>query len=316
MIAPAGSTPRLRTAPRLRAGDRVRLVSPASTPSPEGVAATVAVLEGWGLVVEVGAHALDVWGYMAGTDEARLADLNDALRDPGVRAIVATRGGAGAYRIADALDFAAARADPKPLLGFSDITPLHLALLHHAGIASIHGCLFGARAIASCHRLLMDAGPVVLQRDPAAYSAAVTRAGRAEGPLIGGNLRGIAGCVGVRMPSLAGAILLLEDERKVGLGQVDRQLTQLIRSGALDGVAGVALGHFSGFAGYEDRGWTLLDVLEDQLGSLGIPVLGGLDIGHGGTGADGGPDQTCVALGAHAVLDAQAGTLVVESCMH
>ncbi len=304
------------TSPRLRAGDRVRLVSPASTPTAAGVADATAVLEGWGLVVEVGTHALDEWGYMAGTDAARLADLNDALRDPGVRAVIATRGGAGAYRIADALDFAALRANPKPLLGFSDVTPLHLGMLHRAGVMSLHGCLVGARATVACRQLLLDAAPVRVVRDPAAYSSAIERPGLAVGPLVGGNLRGVAGCVGVRMPSLRGAILLLEDERTVGLGQVDRQLTQLIRSGALDGLVGVALGHFSGFAGYEDRGWSLREVLQDQLGALGVPILGGLDIGHGGVGDNGGPDQTVVPIGALARLDATAGTLTVESCMH
>ena len=84
------------------------------------MAESVEVLESWGLRVDVGRHVLDEWGYMAGRDEDRLADLNDAFRDPTVRAIIATRGGAGAYRIADGVDFDAVRADPKPLVGFSD----------------------------------------------------------------------------------------------------------------------------------------------------------------------------------------------------
>src|SRR4051794_26355981 len=84
--------------PRLRRGDTVRLVSPASFPAREGLTAAIETLEGWGLRVEVGQHALDQWGYMAGPDQDRLDDLNDAFRDPAVRAILTTRGGAGAYR--------------------------------------------------------------------------------------------------------------------------------------------------------------------------------------------------------------------------
>ena len=118
--------------PRVVVGDRVRLVSPGSWPDQDGVDEQVALLESWGLVPEVGAHALDRWGYQAGREADRIADLDDAFRDPGVRAIIATRGGAGAYRIADRLDLDAVRADPKPLVGFSDITNLHLVLWEHA----------------------------------------------------------------------------------------------------------------------------------------------------------------------------------------
>ena len=101
----------------------MRLLSPASPPDPEKVAAGIRLLESWGLKVEVGAHAFDRNGhFLAGKDEDRLSDWNEALRDRGVRAIFTTRGGKGAYRIAHALDFAAARSDPKPCIGFSDAT--------------------------------------------------------------------------------------------------------------------------------------------------------------------------------------------------
>ena len=125
----AAIDPAALVGPRLRAGDRVRLVSPASTPEREQVARSAEPLTTWGLTVEIGRHVFDRFGhYLAGRNEDRLADLNDALRDPGVRAILATRGGKGAYRIASGLDFAAARRDPKPLVGFSDVTILHLVL--------------------------------------------------------------------------------------------------------------------------------------------------------------------------------------------
>ena len=113
---------------RLRPGDRVRLVSPASTPDQRHVEATIEHLEGLDLEVELGEHVFDRFGYLAGTDEARLGDLNAALRDPELKAVIATRGGKGAYRIADQLDFAAASQHPKLLVGFSEITILHLAL--------------------------------------------------------------------------------------------------------------------------------------------------------------------------------------------
>ncbi len=198
-------------APRLRPGDRVRLVSPASTPDRAAVDDCLRVLDSWGLRGEVAPHAFDEWGYMAGCDAHRLDDLNDAFRDPEVRAVVATRGGAGAFRIADRIDVAAVRADPKPLVGFSDITVLHLSLLRHCAVGGIHGCLVGSTAQASVRQLLMTTDPLVLHRDPLAVSAAAEVPGRACGRLIGGNLASVATSIGVRMPPLSGAVLFLED---------------------------------------------------------------------------------------------------------
>jgi muramoyltetrapeptide carboxypeptidase len=298
------------------AGDKVRLVSPASYPEPEWVEESVRILEEWGLIAEVAEHARTRWGYMAGRDSERLEDLNDAFRDPTVRAVITTRGGAGAYRIADDIDFDAVRTDPKPVVGFSDITYLHLALWQHCRVPGIHGCLAGATAISTVRRLLMATDPLVLQRDTAALSAAIQVGGQARGRLIGGNLTSVATSVGVRLPDLEGAILFLEAQREIGLGLVDRQLTQLVRSKALDGVAGIVLGSFQGFAGYADRGWTILDVLHDRLGSLGVPVLGGIFAGHELAGADGGPDQSALPLGTMAVLDADQGSLALEPCVH
>lgn len=304
-----------RRGPALRPGDRVRLVSPSSPPSTTWLAESIEILSGWGLRVEVGRHVLDESGYMAGRDEDRLADLNDAFRDPGVRAVIATRGGAGAYRIADGIDVDAVRADPKPVLGFSDITNIHLAVWARAGLATIHGCLAGPTARADAQHLLMSTQPLVVPRSPAALSAAVEVPGRASGTLVGGNLRELAGWVGAAVADLSGTIVLIEDRRHVGLGQVDRNLTQLIRSGLLVGARGIVVGSFEGFAGYLDGGWTVLDVLQERLGSLGVPVLGGLDVGHDVVGPDGSPDQHAVVLGAPATLDTGAGTLTVGPCV-
>ncbi len=283
----------------------MRLVSPASFPDQALVDAEVEVLTGWGLRVDVGEHALDRWGYMAGRDADRLGDLNAAFRDPAVRAVVTTRGGAGAYRIIDGIDGEAVRRDPKPLVGFSDITYLLLALWAQCRLPGVHGCVVGPRAIASVRRLLMTGEPSLLHRDAGSCTAPLSTTGRADGFLMGGNLTAVTCMAGAGLPSLDGAILVLEAPRTIGLGLVDRQLTQLIRSGCLRGVRGVALGRFPGFEDYVDRGWALADVLADRLGGLGVPVLGGLELGHG-------DDPLAVVLGTPAVLDADAGTLRVQ----
>ena len=303
----------VRPWPALRPGDLVRVLSPASWPaaSIDGLLETIRSL---GFEVDLGDHVHDRHGYMAGTDRARAEDLDDAIADPRVRAIVASRGGAGAYRLPPLVDWAALAADPKPIVGFSDITYLHLAAARH-GVGGIHGALVGERAIASATELLCGRG-LDISADHSLLSAGATTTGRAEGRLIGGNLFAVASTVGTGLPSLDGAVLFLEDLRKHGLGVVDRQLTQLLHSGALDELAAVVLGSFEGFVGYEDRGWDLLDVLRDRLHTLGVPVLGGVPAGHDLHAADGSPDQVCLPIGGWAEVDADGGMLRVRPPVH
>ena len=299
--------------PVVRSGDLVRLVSPASRPEEDWLKQSVAILEDWGLRVDVAPHAMDQYGFCAGQDKHRLADLNEAFSDREVRAIVATCGGAGAYRIADLIDFDAVRADPKPFVGFSDITYLHLALWNQCRLPSIHGALAGATAQASVRQLLMTTDPLTVHRRDEAVSARVFFPGRASGPVVGGNLTSVATSVGTRLFDLEGAVLFLEDLKHKGLGLVDRLLTQLVRSGSLKGVAGIVLGSFEGFRDVVDRGWTIVDVLQERLGGLGVPTVGGIFAGHDLKGPDGSPDQVALPLGAMAELDADLGTMTLTT---
>lgn len=297
--------------PRLRPGDRVRVVSPASTPDREEVALGVELLRSWGLVVELGEHIFDQLGhYLAGTDEDRLADLNDAFRDPGVRAVLTTRGGKGSYRVANAIDFDAVRRDPKPLVGFSDITFLHQALYHNCRLATLHGPhigwsekYMGPFPGDSLRRAMMTAEPVTLRQRPGEASAPLTTGGRATGRLLGGNLRGVGQSIGWG-PSYDGAVLALEAIDLMP-GEIDGTLTQLLNSGVLEGVHGVAVGQFVRSAAPAPGKWSFLDILSDRLGTLGVPVLGGLPFGHG-------PAPATVPLGTTAVLDAGTRTLTVD----
>jgi muramoyltetrapeptide carboxypeptidase len=303
---------------RLVAGDRVRIVSPSSPPVREEVERGTEVLEGWGLRVELGRHVFDRCGPMAGRDEDRLEDLDEAFADPGVRAVLASRGGAGAYRIADRLDLAAVRHDPKPFVGYSDATHLHLALWSRCGLATVHAPsltfgddLLDAGTTEAVRRALMTADPVTLHQDPDEPTAAVTVPGTAVGTLVGGNLTALHTEAGCGLPPLEGAILLLEhvDDR---LRHVDRALTQLRRSGALRGLRGVVLGQFTGFenaAGRpDDGGWGMADVLADHLDAIGVPVLGGVPVGHRDF-------PLTLPLGTEAVIDTVAGTLSVQSAV-
>jgi muramoyltetrapeptide carboxypeptidase len=303
-------TGQLLMPPPLRPGDKVRFVSPASTPDRDRVLRNAEILKGWGLNVDFGEHAFSKWNYLAGNDEERLADLNAAFGDPEVRAIFTTRGGKGSYRIADRLDFAAVRHDPKFVIGFSDITALHLSLLKNCHQASIHGALsigpneegVSPYTQDSLRQALMTTEDIVIAARPEEPTSRLTTDGTAEGRLIGGNLDMVATSAGWALPDMHGAILLLE---AIGLyiGQVDRQMTMLRKAGHLNGLAGVAIGQFTDFE--FDRPYSVIDVLREHLSELNVPILGGLPLGHGNSPAS-------VLIGAVAELDARAGTLVMR----
>lgn len=299
--------------PALRPGDVVMLVSPSGPTRPERVARGVELLSHWGLRVETAPNVFARHGYLAGTDEQRLADLNLALRDQRVRGVLATRGGYGAQRIVDGIDFTAVRADPKVVVGFSDITALQLALWRGARLATVHGPgaawldeRTGPESAESLRRAVMTAEPVVVAARAGEETALVRLPGAtgvASGPLIGGNLSLLAASVGTPdLPDLRNAVLLLEEIGEPPY-KVDRMLLHLRRSGALAGVAAVAVGQFTECA--DQWTTTVAEVLTEHLATLGVPVLGGLPVGHG-------RDQLTVPLGVPATVDVAAGTLTVE----
>ncbi|MFC4150616.1 LD-carboxypeptidase [Micromonospora mangrovi] len=296
--------------PVLRPGDRVMLVSPSGPTSPERVARGVELLTGWGLRPVLAPNAYARRGYLAGDDALRAADLNAAFADPTIRGVICTRGGYGAQRVVDLIDMAAVRRDPKVLAGFSDITALQFALWRGARLAGVHGPGAAWRderlplsSAESMHAALMTTEPVTVAAVAEEETYAVRVPGRAQGRLLGGNLCLITASLGTPdMPDLTGAVLLVEEVQEPPY-KVDRMLTHLRRAGALDGVAGVAVGQFTECADGWDTGVT--DVLTERLADLGVPVLGGLPIGHG-------PGQLTVPVGTSAVLDADAGTLTVS----
>ena len=294
----------------LRPGDEVRIVAPGGPVAAEPVERGMAVLAGWGLRPRLARHALHRRGYLAGTDRQRAADLDEAFADPAVRGILCTRGGYGTQRVVDLLDLAAVHRDPKVFCGYSDVTALHLALWRGARLATVHGPVAAwddertpAVSAESLRAALMEPVPTVVERSLDEASAPVLVPGRAAGTLLGGNLSLLASSVGTAdLPDLAGAILLIEEIAEPPY-RVDRLLTQLRRGGVLDGLAGVAVGQFTGCA--DQQGVDVAEVLGERLGDLGVPVLGGLPVGHG-------QSPRTVSLGVPAVLDTATGTLTVQ----
>lgn len=259
-------------------------------------------------------------GYLAGPDRARADDLSWAIQSS-VAGIWALRGGYGAVRTLERVDLSPLRAHPKPFIGFSDNTTVHLALLRE-GLVSFHGPHAGAEELPPVTEAVFRA--VVMTPEPAGCLALpdgvrpdAIVAGVAEGPLIGGNLSLLAATCGTRyQPETSGAILFIEDVAEP-LYRIDRMLTQLRLAGVLDDVAGIAIGEFtelersrregdvdSAAASGGRRVWgtTLPDLLRQIVRPLGVPVAGGLPFGHGS-------ENWTLPLGVAARLDAGAGTL-------
>lgn len=298
----------LQPAP-LKAGDQVRFISPASSPDRQAVQQRARLLESWGLSVSFGKNAFKKVGFLAGTDEERVTDLNQAFQDTDVRAIFATRGGKGSYRIADQIDFDAVRRDPKFIIGFSDITALHLSLWKNCQLVGVHGALLenelgeiDPENAGLLKHILMTDDSIVLKADSSEETAALTTRGHAEGILIGGNLEMIATLAGWGLPNLETKILLIEAVNMYP-GQVDRMLSSLRKSGHFDGLKGIAIGQFTGI---EKSGThRIIDLLKEHFAPLNLPILGGIPLGHG-------PNALSVPVGAVTWLDADAGELIIK----
>ncbi len=299
----------LLRAPRLAPGDRVGVVAPAGVVWEDRLARGIARLESWGLRVQLGEHVFARHGelaYLAGTDSDRAGDLTRAWTDDGVAAVMLARGGYGCQRMLDLLDWRRlAEVCPKPIIGFSDVTALHEAVASRLGLVSVHGHVvtsLGAASLGSAERLrrlLMQPELVTDLLDGVPVGTLV--AGRAEGVLVGGNLMLLASAVGTSISRPArGGIVVLEDVSEPPY-RVDRQITQLLRSGWFEGVRGIVLGAFTNCGAPRE----LDAVLGERLAPLAVPIVRGADLGHT-------PTTISVPLGVRATLDADAGSLVLD----
>lgn len=299
--------------PFLNPGDTVAVVSPASAVgSDDGLDRAEWWLKGMGLVPKFGPHAGDRHGYLAGTDAARAADLNAAYADPQVKAVFATRGGWGAARILPLLDWDVIRANPKLLIGYSDVTALHLAFAVRAGYATIHGgnatSGWYLQSWESLWRLAFGGEAAVLGGGEAeAQSGRAGRTitgGRARGRLLGGNFTILSTLMGTPwVPDMNGAVLFLEDVNEAEY-RVDRMFQQLRLAGVLDRLSGVIFGQCTRCASTEADygGFTVDQVVDQYLAPLGVPAFTGANVGHVA-------NQLSLPSGAEVEIDADARTI-------
>jgi len=312
--------PVLLRPPRLQPGDVIGLAAPASPlPQPADLDRAVARLEQLGFRVLPARHLLCRNGYLAGTDRQRAADLHQLVRNRRVKAILSLRGGYGSARILPLLDYQMFRDHPKIVVGYSDLTALHCALLTCAGLVSFHGPMVGSEfarpdlpefTLQSFLRQLGRAEPYgSLVRDCPVCTPRVLRCGRATGPLLGGNLSVLVSTLGTPwQPDFRGRILFLEEVGEPPY-RVDRLLTQLLNAGLLQQVAGIAVGMcVPSQEPAPGPGQNLQPALEqvwkERLGPLRKPVVIGLPFGHM-------PWNATLPVGVRAELDARRGDLIV-----
>jgi muramoyltetrapeptide carboxypeptidase len=272
------------TKPRaLRRGDLIGVCSPSSPSEPEKLEQGVATLRGLGFEVRVAPHTLARRGFTAGPPADRLRDLHELVRDPDVAAVIFARGGAGGARLLPGLDLELLRAHPKPLVGYSDVTLLHLVQAR-LKMTAFHGPMVAHE--------LADGGehrPSLLwaltgEGEPYATGEGaleVVREGAAEGRLLGGCLSLVAAAAGTPWAFRAedDTLLFLEDlnERPY---RIDRLLFQLRHSGVLERVRGIVFGDLSSCAAPPGLEWTLADVIREALDGLDVPIAAGLSSGH------------------------------------
>ncbi|MDQ3486578.1 MAG: LD-carboxypeptidase [Acidobacteriota bacterium] len=307
---------------RLAAGDTVGIVAPASATF-QSVDVTIAreSLEALGLKVKVGEHVLSRHGYLSGRDKDRAADINRFFKDDDIRAVLPIRGGWGSSRVLPHLDFDEIRRNPKIVLGYSDITALHLAIHAKTGLITFHGPNGLGRwdtwSVEYVKRVLFNAEAVTFENPKAlADRNSLTQtenrvqtitSGTARGRLIGGNLTVMTTILGSPyVPSTEGAILFLEDVGE-DLYRVDRMFTQLKLAGILDRIRGFVFGTCAecgpgeGFASL-----TLEEIFADHIKPLRVPAWFGAMIGHQ-------TPQWTLPVGADVEVDATAGTIKLLS---
>jgi muramoyltetrapeptide carboxypeptidase len=274
--------------------------------------------ESQGYRVRLGEHVFARDDYVAGDPRDRAADLTTLFADPEVDVVQCLQGGYGSAQVIPYLDFEDIAANPKPFVGFSDITALHVAIRQKTGLATLYGnglLGVGDREMTAFSKerllnVLRGGGAGEVPKNPDDPYVRVIHGGKATAPLVGGCLWLLMQTMGTPWEiELDGTILFFEDYYLPPY-QADGILTQLAHAGKLAGVRGVVVGDMEKCDwGDHPRGWprtrSLEDVLEYHLEPLGVPVLYNFPLGHG-------KHLATIPLGVTATLDADARTLMLE----
>jgi len=276
----------LQTPPFLKPGDTVVIIAPSGVLKQkiDGVKTSEVLLKSWGLHVKQGKHLFHSANHFAGTDAQRAIDMQEALDNPNIKAIWCARGGYGAVRILDALDFSTFKTHPKWLIGYSDITAIH-SVIHNEGVESLHAIMCvnlsdEAPATAESIKTLKNA----LFGENLSYNikgSAYNRVGVAEGQLVGGNLTVLQTMLGSKTHiDTSGKILFIEEIGEYKY-HIDRMLQSLKRAGYFDACRGVIVGDISNVKKNTlSWGATVEQLILDALSSYDFPIAFHMPSGH------------------------------------
>lgn len=310
--------------PRLRRGDKVAIVAPAgAAPAEDTLGKAAERVRDLGLEPVIGPSAAKAWGYLAGTDEERAADLNWALRSPDIRGVFTLRGGYGVTRILPEIESGALRADPKVVTGFSDITALINFLTARSGIITFHGPT-ASSSLTGFQRdwfakACLDGGSISEFANPSVENGRLpspalrsVQSGKARGRLAGGNLALVAALLGTPFAiDFKDKLLFLEDVNEPPY-RIDRMLCQLWLAGALDQISGLIIGDLREPRPTAEppveppqepaKAFTMDEVLDNLRKWTKVPIFCGFPAGHLA-------QQVTIPIGAMGEIDADRQTL-------
>lgn len=297
---------------RLKKGDTVGVIAPASPPNIENLERGLKFFAELGLNYKLGKSLYLEYGYLAGSDEERLADLHEMFQDNEVKGIICAGGGYGTARIASAINYKVISRNPKIFWGYSDITFLHTAIRQQAGLVTFHGPMIASdigkedASLISKDQFKQLFHPTELRYTDTISELDELVSGTAEGALVGGNLSLLSSTMGTKFEiDTAGKILLIEDINEEPRA-VDRMLNQLYMAGKLQEAAGILVGDFNNCVPERELSLTLDEVLDHYIKLAGRPALKGFNMGHCSP-------HIAVPFGTHAQLDTASKTLIVES---
>lgn len=297
------------TVPHLQKGDTVGLVALSSQVQPEKLGDAIAFLEELGLNYIIGDTIQAKHDYLAGSDEERLADFHEMVRNPEVKAIFCVKGGYGSARIAEKIDYVLLEENPKIFWGFSDLTYLHCAINEYANLVTFHGpLLMSVRRIDDLSKkmFLQLFSPMEVQYTEDISPLTTIAPGVARGEIIGGNLRRLVNTLGTKFEVCTEGRILLIEELGESIPKIDAMLQQLKQARKLEQLAGVVIGSFTQTEADEAA---LFALMKDYFANLGVPVVAGFKIGHDST-------NIAIPLGVDAILDAQEKILKVLPGVH
>ncbi|QRX64037.1 LD-carboxypeptidase [Dysgonomonadaceae bacterium zrk40] len=275
----------MKRPPALKEHDSAVILSPAGRIDALYVTGAAALLKRWGLQPIVAPHALGSQGRYSGSVAERLADMQQAMDDPSVRLILCSRGGYGMVHLLPQLDFSAIRANPKWVVGYSDVTALHAAL-QMQGVASLHAPMAKHLAeedeedvaVSHLHDVLFDRA--LHYQIPVKENQSLNRTGQAKGRLFGGNLSVFTSLLGTKFAKIPkGGILFLEE-----IGEhpykVDRMIRQLQLAGVFDRIGGMIVGQFTDYEEDDQMSAPLMQSIRDAVNGYNFPLCFSFPVGH------------------------------------